>query len=224
MPSTTPIRMPPISVSQKLRKKPINAAASAGTTSSDSDMKSGERCGATIISASVVKVPVTAHTSSDSARTRTPTSSAATGRSESARSCSPMRVRSRKRSASSVNSTASPIASSAALDSSTPARRNALPGTRSGNGCGCWPPVRRSPTATMPMNSATVIAALLDAPASANQVVATKPIASPVAVPAASPASTARPSGTPAWCSTTITKVPVVPIAAPVKLTTATSR
>ena len=46
----------------------------------------------------------------------------------------------------------------------------------------------------------------------------------PASVPATSPQATAGHSGRPASNSTTMTKVPAVPIAAAVKLTTATRR
>ena len=71
-PSTMPSAIPPANVHQKLRKTPMSAAANAGTTSRLSVMKFGERCGAMIINAKVVKAPVMPHTSSDRSCTRTP--------------------------------------------------------------------------------------------------------------------------------------------------------
>ncbi|AIJ78903.1 branched chain amino acid ABC transporter domain protein [Brucella abortus] len=75
----------------------------------------------------------------------------------------------------------------------------------------------------MPTRSAAVTAALVEALALANHVVMTRPTRMPASAPAAMPRSTASTSGTPAPNSATMTNVPMAPMAAPVKLTTATS-
>ena len=159
----------------------------------------------------------------DKRRVGMPINSAVIGRSARARNFSPVRVLFKNAVAAIVNKKANVIVTKAALVTTTPARVKAAPGTKSGNGLGCWPPVMRRPRATMPTSNATVTAALVCGGAPENHFIITAPSKAAVMVPTARPAMMASGRLTPTSCDITMAKVPVAPMAAPVKFTTDTS-